>query len=154
MVISRLDYCNAILYGVPSSLLGKLQRLQNHAARVITCTRKYDHITPVLKSLHWLPIEQRIVFKILLLTFKSLQGLAPPYLRELLHPYVPVRNLRSSDQNLLVVPPFRMASFGGRAFSNVSPRLWKNLPLAIRNCTSVPTFKRNLKTHLFRQAYL
>ena len=153
LVISRLDYCNVILYGISGTLLAKLQRLQNHAARVITGTRKYDHITPVLKSLHWLPVEQRIVFKIMLLTFKSLHGLAPSYLSELLHSYKPSRTLRSNSQNLLVVPNFRLDSFGGRAFSNVSPRLWNNLPQRVRDCATLSAFKRSLKTHLFIQAY-
>ena len=84
LVTSRLDYCNGLLCGITDELLCKLQKVQNNAARVVSGSKKYDHITPVLKDLHWLPIRKRIEFKILLLTFKCMQGCAPLYLRELL----------------------------------------------------------------------
>ena len=89
-VTSRLDYCNSLMFGIPKELISQLQKRQNHAARVITKWRKYDHITPVLVDLHWLPVKQRIDFKILLLTYKALNGLAPAYMRELLIPYSPI----------------------------------------------------------------
>ena len=79
-VSSKLDHCNSLLYGLPAYQLAKLQVLQNTAARVVSLTRKYDHITPVLESLHWLPVKFRIVFKVLLLVYKALNGMAPPYL--------------------------------------------------------------------------
>ena len=78
-ITSTLDYCNSIYYNLPNKQLNKLQKIQNHSARIITKKRKYDHITPVLKSLHWLPIKQRIIFKVAILTFKTLNGLAPNY---------------------------------------------------------------------------
>ena len=90
--------------GIPEELIRKLQRVQNNAARVITLTKKYDHITPVLKELHWLPVRKRIEFKILLLAYKCLHGTAPSYLRELLKEYVPPRTLRSTSKNLLCEP--------------------------------------------------
>ncbi len=81
---SRLDYCNALLAGCPASSINKLHVVQNVVARVLTRSRKYDHITPILQSLHWLPIKFRISYKILLLTYKALNGLAPAYLISLL----------------------------------------------------------------------
>ena len=97
-VTSKLDYCNSLLYGIPDSLVHKLKRVQHYAARVITMTRKYDHIKPVLSRLHWLPIEQRIQFKLLLYVYKALHGLAPAYLSDMLVPYQPCRPLRSSEK--------------------------------------------------------
>ncbi|KAF7711562.1 hypothetical protein HF521_000573, partial [Silurus meridionalis] len=92
---SRIDYCNAILGGFPASLINKLQLVQNAAARILTRSRKYDHITPILSSLHWLPVKFRIDYKLLLLTYKALNGLAPMYLSSLLTRYNPPRSLRS-----------------------------------------------------------
>ncbi len=92
---SRLDYCNALLGGCPASSINKLQIVQNAAARVLTRSRKYDHITPILQSLHWLPIKFRISYKILLLAYKALNDLAPAYLTNLLSRYNPTRSLRN-----------------------------------------------------------
>ena len=99
--MSRFDYCNAILYGIPDAQLLKLQLVQNSAARQVTGTRRREHITPVLFALHWLPIRQRIQFKLLLLVYRCTHQLAPDYLTDLVVPYVPARSLRSADQNLL-----------------------------------------------------
>ncbi len=112
LVSSKLDYCNSIFFGLPKNMLNRLQSCLNSAARLATHTKKHDHITPVLQQLHWLPIEHRISFKILSLVFKALHGLAPPYICDLLHPYVPARSLRSSDQDLLEVPHVRLNKFG------------------------------------------
>lgn len=152
-VTSRLDSCNALLYGLPDKELAKLQRMQNTAARVITRTRKQDHITPVLHELHWLPVYQRIIYKILLLTFKSLSGIAPIYISELINRYEPRRTLRSSSQLLLQEQTFRTATYGKRSFAVCAPRLWNSLPLHIRSSTSIGQFKSQLKTHLFNRAY-
>ena len=89
LVTSRLDHCNSFLYGLPDYLTQRLQYVMNAAAKVITCKRKFDHVTPLLIELHWLPVRQRIVFKILLYTFKALHGATPTYLTELISPYVP-----------------------------------------------------------------
>ncbi len=113
---SRLDYCNALLGGCPASSINKLQVVQNAAARVLTRSRKYDHITPILRSLHWLPIKFNISYKILLLTYKALNGLAPAYLTSLLARYNPSRSLRLQISGLLVVPRIAKSTKGVELF--------------------------------------
>ena len=96
-VTSKLDYCNVLLNGLPSKLLSRLQKVQNYAARVITYHPLRESITPTLASLHWLPIEQRVHYKVLLYVYKAVNGQAPLYMVELLRPYIPTRSLRSAD---------------------------------------------------------
>ncbi len=153
-ITSRLDYCNSLYVGLDQSSLQRLQLVQNAAARLLTGTKKYEHITPVLASLHWLPVRFRIEFKLLLIVFKILHGLAPAYLSELLHVHTPVRALRSSNQVLLDVPRARLKNKGDRAFSVVAPKLWNSLPVHIRTAQSVGIFKSFLKTHLFFLAFI
>ncbi len=150
---SRLDYCNALLGGCPASSINKLQVVQNAAARVLTRSRKYDHITPILQSLHWLPIKFRISYKILLLTYKALNGLAPAYLTSLLPRYNPSRSLRSQNAGLLIVPRIAKSTKGGRAFSHLAPKLWNSLPDNVRGSDTLSLFKTRLKTHLIGQAF-
>ena len=156
VVISRIDYCNSLLYRVPQRVTNKLQRVQNHAARVICKKKKRDHITPVLKELHWLPVRSRINFKILLLTYKCLAGKAPEYLCNLLNCYRAPRTLRSNTllAGTLVLQRFKRLKHGGRSFSSAAPILWNCLPVEIRNANTVESFKSLLKTHLFREYYL
>lgn len=152
-VSTRLDYCNALYIGVSASYISHLQRVQNAAARLLTGARKFEHISPVLASLHWLPISFRIHFKILLFAFKALHGLAPSYLSELLQPYTPTCSLRSADQLLLNVPRTGRKLRGDRAFAVAAPKLWNELPLEIRQASSLSVFKSLLKTHLFTLAF-
>ena len=151
--ISKVAYCNSLLAELPQYLLDKVQRVQNAAARLVSCTRKHDPITPVLKELHWLPVRQRIIFKILLFTYKALKALAPQYASDFLVQYKPPQALRSSNKKLLQVPHFKLKTYGGRSFSYVAPYLWNQLPGAVRLASSLATFKSNLKTHLFNQVF-
>ena len=148
----RLDNGNALLYGLPKYLIVKLQIVLNCAARLILCKHKYDHATPLLIQLHWLPVSQRIIFKILLFTFKALNGLAPTYITELLDRYVPPRPLRSSSGGLLKVPRSN-TKYGDRSFSVCAPTLWNSLPDHLRLTTGLCSFKRDLKTYLFRESF-
>ncbi|KAI5624235.1 hypothetical protein C0J50_16205, partial [Silurus asotus] len=131
-VISRLDYCNALLSGCVSNCINKLQLVQNAAARVLTRSSKYDHITPVLITLN---------------------GLAPQYLNELLYQYDPPRLLRSKGAGYLLVPKIMKTIAGGRYFSYKAPQLWNSLPISVRNSDTVSVFKSRLKTYLFSQAF-
>jgi len=152
-VTTRLDYCNSLLFGIPDYLINKLQRVQNSAARLITRNNKFCHITPVLFDLHWLPIKHRIQFKILVLTYKSLNGLAPAYLSALLSHRKSARPLRSSDELLLSVPRVKLVTAGQRAFAHAAPSMWNALPFTIRASPSIDIFKSGLKTHLFLTAF-
>lgn len=152
-VSSKLDYCNSLLFNHPKTQLHRLQRMQNIAARIITLTRSSEHITPILKSLHWLPVKQRIHYKILLLTFRCLHNLAPVYLSDLLTPYTPSRALRSSEGNFLIEPNTKLKTFGDRAFASAAPKLWNKLPAYLRACDDINVFKTSVKTILFKVAF-
>ncbi len=129
-ITSCLDYCNSLYLGLHSSI-ACLQMVQNAVARLLTRAKKTDHITPILASLHWLPVHSRIQFKMLLFVFKALNGQAPFYLTDHLALLSSSRSLRSSDRVFLAVPRSRLKTNGDRAFSIAVPHLWNQLPLDI-----------------------
>ena len=153
-VLSKLDYCNSILSGCPLHLLEKLQKVQNSAARLIFKSKKSEHITPLLKRLHWLPIKQRIKYKLCTHCFNFFSGTSPAYISDLLSVYTPARNLRSSsDSRILKIPTVNTVSYGQRSFSFAAPTFWNSLPHKIRHSQSLSSFKRSLKTHLFLEYF-
>jgi hypothetical protein len=138
---------NSLLFGLPDILIKRLNRLQNIAARIVTRTKPRDHITPVLKELHWLPIQDRIVFKILVYDYRCTIDTAPSYITDFIVPYKPHRELRSANRSLLVVPR-TSKSWGYRSFAFAGPFLWNKLPDYIKHAPSLDTFKSKLKTFL------
>ena len=149
LVSSRLDYCNSLYYGLPHCSLNRLQLVQNSLARlVLPSTKRYDHITPVLKKLHWLPISQRITYKIATITFKTLQNKQPSYLYSLLHWHTPSRFLRSKGQYLLEKPTIPHEN-GRRSFFYVAPSIWNSLSFTLRSSQTLQQFRSALKTYLF-----
>ncbi len=149
LVISRLDYCNALLAGLPSNTIRPLQMIQNAAARLVFNEPKRAHVTPLFISLHWLPVAARIQFKTLMLAYKTTTGSAQPYFHSLLRIYIPSRSLRSASERRLVVPSQRGSKSLSRTFSFTIPGRWNDLPTPIRNTGSLTIVKQQLKTHLF-----
>ena len=154
MVGARLDYCNSVLYGASKSNLQKLQRVQNSLARIVTGTRRIEHITPVLARLHWLPIAKRVEYKVALLTFKVVTTQQPGYLNDLVKLHAPARQLRSSSRvNRLQVDTAK-TQFASRAFCYAAPTVWNSLPSELTtDLSSINTFKSGLKTYLYRNAF-
>ena len=153
-VTSHIDYCNSVLYGISGRQLSRLQRVLNAAARVVCLVPRFDHITPVLMRLHWLPVKYRIVFKVLLLTYKAIHGVAPAYLCDMVRlRQVSTHHLRSVDTPTLVVPRTKCKTFGDRSFYKASPVLWNQLPSNIRLAGSIDIFKTLLKQHLFSECF-
>jgi len=149
----RLDYCNSLLFGFSDGLLRRLQSVQNAAARLVTAARRCDHITPVLRQLHWLPVRQRVVFKIAGLVHQLLVGAAPAYPTDdcRLLSDVGCRPLRSNsnDMRKLLVPRTHN-KLGDRSFSAAGPRLLNDLPPGLRRPgLAFDSFRQSLKIHLF-----
>ena len=152
----RLEYCNSLLYGVGEDLLRRLQSVQNAAARFITGARKYDHISPVLRDLHWLPLRQRIIFKIATLMHQCLNGLAPPTWRLTVRISISSmpgrRQLRSATSGQLYIPRTKTMAFGPRSFKVSGPTVWNDLPASLKDSsTSKNSFRKLFKTFLFNR---
>ncbi len=147
------NYWNALLGGCSVHLINKLQMIQNAAARVLTRTRKYDHISPVMSTQDWLPNKHCVNFKILLITYKALNGLAPQFLSKFLLHYSPPRPLRSQNSGHLMIPRKTKSTASGRSFFYLARKLWYNLPNTVREADTLCQLKSRLKTHLFNLAY-
>ena len=153
MVISRLDYCNSVFIGLPADQIARLQRVQNNAARLVLKKRRRDHVTPLLKELHWLPVKFCCQYKIATLAYHHFEGSLPPYLSSSLCTYEPSRSLRSSNEKLLKIPKRNLKSFGQRSFSFsafMAPSLWNSLPATLRNVPTLSQFTSQLHSCLPR----
>ncbi len=149
LVLSRLDYCNALLAGLPANSIKPLQLIQNAAARLIFNEPKRTHVTPLFINLHWLPIAARIKFKALMFAYKTTSGSTPLYLNSVLQTYVPSRSLRSASERRITVPSQRGTKSLSLTFSLTVPTWWNVQPNSIRAAESLAIFKKRLKTHLF-----
>ena len=168
--IQKLTIATPYLLNLPATQTNRLQLVLNSAARAVTKTPKFHHITPILKSLHWLKINERIQYKVLSLTYKSLQTGHPSYLRSLLS-LTPNRSTRSSSLITLNRPTnTSRLKILNRSFSHSAPVLWNNLPPDLRQFSYYPTsstitlnspvsnlstslFLKKLKTHLFHSSF-
>ncbi len=155
LVLSRIDYANSVLTGLPGYLIKRLQSVLNAAARLIYGLRRYDHISNALVMLHWLRIPERIQFKLAVLTHRVLHGTVPSYLGPLtrLSDVPGRRSLRSASSHHVAIPLTRCSTVGARSFPVAGATVWNSLPSDIASIDSLPLFRRRLKTYLFRQSY-
>lgn len=152
LVLTKLDYGIATLAGLPDKQLDRLQSVLNAAARLVCSRRKYDHITPLLRELHWLKVPERIAYRLSVLVYRCRNGQAPSYLACDIHRVADVEALqrhRSADTEELVVPVAKRVTIGDRAFSVAAPRAWNSLSSKVTASPSLSVFRRELKTELF-----
>ena len=154
IILSRLDYCNCFLMGTPNSIIQSLQKIQNFAARLVLLAPRHHHSTPLLEKLHWLPISERIKYKVVCMCFSAINGSGPAYLSELLYVYIPSRILRSSsDTHVLKFQQYKRKTHGFCIFSCFGPHIWNSLPQYLRHCSTLSSFKAKLKTSLYSQYF-
>ena len=152
-ITSRLDFCNSLFVGLPKIALSRLQKIHNCAAKVISRKSKYDHVTPILKQLHWLPVEARIQFKILMFVHKCIYKVAPNYLFAVIQQREFIRNTRLSRYITLIEPRTKGKTYSNRAFGVAGPNLWNSLPFSIREIQDFNVYKATLKTYLFSKFF-
>ena len=154
-VISRLDFCNSLYYGLPNYLLIKLQKILYWSARLLKGLSRRERVTPILIELHWLPIKARIVFKICTLVFQAMKYGKPQYMRNLLKDYTPNTNmsLRHVSESFRLEHQRSRLQMGNRAFEISAPRLWNRLPENVRASKNIEVFKKRLKTFLFSDCF-
>ena len=156
LVMSKLDYGSATLAGLPARQLNRLQSVLNAAARLVRSKRRYDHVTPLLRDLHWLKVPERITFRLSLLVYRCQQGRAPAYLADQLRRVADIdcrRRLRSAATASLLAPVTKHVTIGDRAFPVAAAKAWNSLPSSVTSSSTLPIFKRRLKTVLFGRSF-
>jgi hypothetical protein len=155
-VLNRVDYCNAVFVGASDKLKTRLQSVLNAAARLVMDGGRYDHITPLLKELHWLKIDERITFKLATIAFNCIKNdSSPEYFNSIFKPLNDTgrANLRSAANNIVAVPRCKTSRLGPRSFSIAGPSAWNSLPANLRQTDSNFTFRKLLKTFLFSKSF-
>jgi hypothetical protein len=152
-VTSKIDNCNSILINMNKKEINRFQKLQNSCARIISNVNYRQHMTPILASLHWLPVQYRIQFKLLLFAFKCIHNLAPSYLCSSLT-LMNKRNTRQSKYFTFIVPRSKLVQFGDCTFSRAASLLFNSLPNPFRQIPDINAFKSHVKTHLYTIAFL
>jgi len=155
LVMPRLDYCNATFAGLPASQLSRLQSFLNAAARLIHRISQYEHVTPMLRGLHWLRSPERIDFMLAVLTYRCLHGLAPRYISDYMQSVAVSnrRRFRSSSSSQLVIRRTRLSTVGDRVFPVAAGRLWNILPPDVTSASTLTVFRNRLKTYLFFRSF-
>lgn len=149
LILSRLDYANALYLGAPCGTIKKLQIMQNCAARLLMHIPPWQSAKPALTTLHWLPVQETIQFKALCMSHKALSGKGSPLIRSIILPYCTNRALRSDSKHLIAVPKIKRSRSGGRLFEYNAAKLWNSLPFRIRQEPNYLTFWKQVKTFLF-----
>ena len=154
LVHTRLDYGNFVLVGLPAYLQRRLQSVLNAWARLVYRLRRYDHVTDALITLHWLRLPEGVDFKVAVMAYRVLHGLAPPYLSQLTRVSdLPSRRRLRSSSHQLHVPPFRLSTVGRRSFPFAAAILWNTLPVDVQSSPSLLVFRQCLKTFLFHKSF-
>ena len=156
LVLTKLDYGIATLAGLPDRQLNRLQSVLNAAARLVCSARKFDHITPLLRDLHWLRVPERIAFRLSVLVYRCQHDHAPSYLADDLQRVADMefhQRLRSASTASLHVPTTKRKTIGDRAFTSAAVHAWNTLPPSVTSSPSLPVFKRRLKTELSQRSF-
>ena len=152
LISSRLDYSNSLINNIAKHDLSKLKRVQNCLARVVLRAPRFPPSLLLIKQLHWLPVNYRIKFKLSTLAYRAPAIHQPPYLASLLNFSNIPRQLRSSTSQQLSIPRTKL-NLGKRALSVAAPIIWKEIPTKLKYCESLASFRKNLKTYLFKIAF-